>query len=466
MVTDAPPGEATRVDRRLVPVLVFLGIVTTAVGSLGAPLLPSIAAADHVSVADSQWALTISLLVGAVASPVLGRVGDGERRRTVLLAAVFVVTVGCAVSALPTGFAGLLAGRALQGVGLGLIPLAMATARDALPAARSGPTIALLGVTTSAGIGVGYPAAGLLTQYVGLPAAFWAGAATSAVALIAAALVLPSGPPRPAQPVDATGALLLGGGVVCLLLALAEGGQWGWTSARVLGLIGAAALLLAGWVRRELSARAPLVDVRALRHPSVLAANTTVLLVGIGIYPLLSLVVRLVETPTSTGYGFGASVTVAGLMLVPFSLASFAASRVIAPALRRTTPEVVVALSCLVMLAAMVLFWVARDHLVELLVTMALAGFGVGCVFAANPLQIVRGVPAAQTGSALGFYQVLRALAFTVGSVLSATVLVASTPAGRSTPTTGGYDSAAVLGIAVLVVAVVLATVLSRRAPG
>ena len=452
----------THHDRRLVPVLVFLALVTTAVGSLGAPLLPTIAAHDHVSLADSQWALTISLLVGAVTAPVLGRLGDGPRRRQVVLVAVATVLAGCVVAACPTGFTGLLVGRALQGVGLGLVPLAIATARDELAAPRATPVIALLGVTASAGIGLGYPAAGLLTQYLGLSAAFWAGAAVTAVALAAAAAVLPPAAGGPAPELDAVGAGLLGAGTSGLLLALSEGAHWGWRSGRVLGLGVVGAGVLATWVGRELTVAHPLVDLRSLRHRSVLAANVTVFALGVGVYPLLSLVVRLVQTPTSAGYGFGGSATAAGLMLVPFSLASFGASRALHPALRRVEPEVVVALCCLAPLVAMVLFWVGRDHLLGLLVAMALAGFGVGGVFAANPLQIMRGVAAGETASALGFYQVLRAMSFTVGSVLSATVLEASTRSGRTLPSTAGYQHAAELGVALCLAALLVATGFSR----
>ena len=61
----------------LAAVLVFLAVESTAVASLGTPLLPTIEAADHVSLAASQWALTIALLTGAVTTPLLGRLGDG-----------------------------------------------------------------------------------------------------------------------------------------------------------------------------------------------------------------------------------------------------------------------------------------------------------------------------------------------------------------------------------------------------
>ncbi|GCE29760.1 MFS transporter [Dictyobacter alpinus] len=454
--------QSTSRQPLLVPTLFFLGLVSTAVGSLGAPLLPTIVNVDHVSLADSQWALTISLLVGAVATPVMGRFGDGRRRRVVIIAGIFLVLLGCVCSALPAGFSLLLVGRGLQGVGLGLVPLAIATARDALPKEASGSAIALLGVTTAAGIGVGYPVAGVITQYLGLSAAFWFGTIVCGLALVSAVLVLPAGPERSTRKVDIPGAILLGAAVTGLLLVLSEGLGWGWTSIRLLAVtIGSLALLI-GWVMLELRTPYPLVDLRQLRHQSVLAANATMLLVGLGIYPLLSFAVRFVQTPPKAGYGFGASVVVAGLMLVPFSLASFVASKVALPVARRTSPEFVVVLSCVVLLIAMGSFLIARDTLWEILLTMGIAGFGVGCIFASNPLQIVRGVTAQETGSAMSFYQVLRSIGFSAGSALSATVLTAFTPAGQVLPTAEGYSVAALVNIGILLVALALSIALAR----
>lgn len=445
----------------LVPTLVFLGIVSAAVGSLGAPLLPTIVVVDHVSLGDSQWALTISLLIGAVATPVLGRLSDGRWRKQVILGAVLAVFIGCVLAALPAGFVPLLLGRGLQGVGLGLVPLTIAIARDALPTKQAGSAIALLGVTTAVGIGVGYPVAGIITQYLGLDATFGFGAIISGLAFVLALIILPASSDHPTHRVDVVGTILLSASVTGLLIVLAEGQSWGWESTLLLTVALISLVLLVGWVWYELRTPHPLVDLRLLRHRSVLAANSTILLVGIGIYPLLSLVVRFVQTPPSTGYGFGASVIIAGTMLVPFSLASFVASKVAVPVARRTSPELVVALSCIVLLATMGSFLVAHDTLWEILTVMGLAGFGVGCVFASNPLQIIRGVPAQETGSAMSFYQVLRAVGFSAGSALSATVLVIYIPAGHALPTITGYNVASLISIGVLFAALVLSSALA-----
>jgi MFS family permease len=440
----------------LAGVLVTLAVQSTAVASLGTPLLPTIQAADHVSLAASQWALTIALLTGAVGTPLLGRLGDGRLRRQAILGTVATMLAGCVLSAIPAGFATFLAGRALQGVGFGLVPLATAVARDSLPEERRGHTIMVIGITTAAGIGIGYPLVGLLAQGLGLYAPFWFAAALSALALVAALVVLPASPPRPVR-VDAAGAVLLGLGIAGLLLVLTEGPAWGWASAVTVGSGIVSVALLAGWAGWELRARWPLIDLRLLRRRPVVAANVTAFLVAVGFYPLAPLVVRFVQTPAAAGYGFGASVLVAALMLTPFSLASFAASSAVRRLSRRVSAEVVVVLGCVTLIASMVLFLLARDAYWQIVTAMALDGFGVGCVYAVNPLQITSSVPAAETGSAMSFYQLARTVAYAIASALSATLLVLSIHRGHRLPTGAGYSAAALTSTVILAAALVAA---------
>jgi len=450
-------------QRLLLPTLVFLGVVSTAVGSLGAPLLPTIAILDGVSLGESQWALTISLLTGAIAAPVLGRLSDGRHRRRVIIATLAVVAAGCVLAALPLGFSGLLAGRALQGVGLGLVPLAIAAARDALPADRARPGIALLGVTTAVGLGIGYPVAGLIVEYLGLSAAFWIGAALTLVTLVGVILVVPDSPDRPHRRLDVPGAFLLTLTVTGLLLVCSQGAEWGWNSTRLLAVGAGSVVAGVVWVWWELHAEHPLVDVRLLRRPSVLAADVMVVLVGIGIYPLLSLVVRYVQTPDTAGYGFALSTAFAGLMLVPYSLASFIASRLVRRVPARIPLEMLVAAGTVILIGSMFLFLFGRAEFALLLASMTLAGFGIGVIFAVQPAQLLAGVPPEETGSANSFYQVLRYIGFSLGSALSATVLVAAIPAGAVVPQDSGYSAAAWIGIAALVVGAVVAGVLRVR---
>lgn len=147
MSTAPIPSEA----RPLVPALIFIALVVAAVASLGTPLITSVATTFHVSLDSAQWTLTIALLSGAVATPVLGRLRAGPHRRATILATLAIVVVGGALTVLPLPFAWLLVGRAAQGVGLGLTALMMGVARDHLPEKRSAAAIALISVVSIIG---------------------------------------------------------------------------------------------------------------------------------------------------------------------------------------------------------------------------------------------------------------------------------------------------------------------------
>ncbi|WP_432847203.1 MFS transporter [Amycolatopsis sp. CA-161197] len=448
----AESGAAQRTARGLVPTLVFLGLVVAVISSLGAPLIPAVAVVHRVSLGDAQWSLTVTLVVGAMVTPVMGRLGDGPARRRVMLAGLGLVVVGCVLAALPFGFVALLVGRGLQGAGLGLTPLTIVVAREALVPARARPTMAVLSITTVAGVGLGYPVTGLITELGGLQAAYWFGAVVAAVALVAAIRVLPHAGNAQAKRLDVPGAILLGVGLGALLLWISKGEEWGWGSAASIGSVVVAVGGLVAWVWHEGRSGHPLVELRLLRLPGVLAADVAALLSGTGMYLLTSLMVQFVQTPPADG-GLGGSVVVAGLVLLPFSIGSLLASRIAAPVIRRGWGRVLIPGAALVGLVSVGAFGFVRHDYVVLTVVMAATGLAVGTVFAVLPGMITRGAPPHETGSAMSFNQVLRYVGYSTGSALSAAILVAHTPDGQHFPNAVGYTVAAFAGVAVWVLA-------------
>ncbi|TYP90449.1 MFS transporter [Blastococcus xanthinilyticus] len=458
--------SSTPPPRALVPVLIFVGAVVAVISSLGAPLIPAIADTMGTTLPDAQWALTITLLVGAVATPVIGRLGDGPRRREVVLAVLAVVTLGGLLAALPLDLEWLVVGRGLQGFGLGLTPLAMATAREALDGERSRFTVAALSITVVAGLGLGYPLAGLVAELGGVHAAFWAGAAVSFAALLAAAAVVPASRITSRRPLDVLGALLLGAGLAGALLGLGQGEVEGWTSPLPRSLIAGSVVLLAGWAWWELRTPSPLVDLRLARGRTAATAHSAALLVGLSNYLLLVSVPVLVQAPRTGGPGFGASILVAGLALLPFSAASVLGGRLARLLADRAGPHLVLPAAALVQGGAFLLFELARGELWQVFLVMGVAGLGVGAAFAAFPALVISAVPATETGSAMSLNQVLRYIGFAVGSALAATVLAAATPDGAAAPGSGGYGLVAAIGLAVCLLTAVVAWLLPpRRTP-
>ena len=445
-------SEEPRNHPWLLTTLALLTTVTAVVSSLGAPLVPLIATETGVSLHAAQWTLTAALLSGAVATPLLGRAGGGRRRRPVVLGGMVAVTVGAGLSALPLGYAGLVTGRALQGVGLGLTPLAIAAAREAVPAARLPRTVALLSVTTVAGAGLGYPLTGLVADLGGVAAAYGLGFGLCLATLAMAWRFLPAADSADDGRLDLVGAALLTTGTLGVLLAISQAGTWTLPLVGALAVGGAA--VLAVWVPTTLRSAAPLVDLRLLRHRPVAAANLTAVAAGIGMYTALTLVVVLVQ---DDDWGLGRSVAVSGLLLVPYAVFSVAGSRV-AVALGRRSPGAVLPLGCLLYVASAVLLVLAHGSMTAVLLAMAVAGMGSGGTFAALPGLIVPHVPPDETGSALAFNQVLRYLGFSLGATLSIALLAAGGPGASSEQ---GWTVAMLAGAGVMLLAALLNVVLS-----
>jgi MFS family permease len=470
MNQEAPEPQATlhhgagrEPSRAIVPTLVLTATVSSAIGSLGAPLLETIARDDHVTLGTAQWSLTLPMLVGAVVAPVLGRLGDGPSRRNVVLWTLTVVLIGSVVVAIPGwGFAALLVGRSMQGLGFALMPLTMAVARDSLPEARSGPAIAVLSIAATAGIGLGFPLTGLLDETLGLHACFWVGAIMAGGALLLNLVVLPASRHLHRRRLDVAGGVLIGCGLLALLVAVTEGSTWGWFSPRVLLLLAGAAILIVIWVFRELSVAHPLVDLRLVRHRSVAITNVTASLIAMAMYMFLPLLTNFVQTPPSEGYGFGASVLVTGLMLVPFAVLSTSMSRVARMIGHRVPPERLVPIGAMLMALATIMFLVTSGALWEGFVATGLVGVGVGLSFAAMPGLIIRSVPASETGSALGFYQVVRTVGFALGSGVSASILAAYTLSGQLLPERAGFEVAFATSAVICLVAAAVSTRLRR----
>jgi predicted MFS family arabinose efflux permease len=442
-VTDPAVAAAPRL---LGFVVVSIGLATAVIGSLGAPLITAVAGYYHVSLAAAQWTLTIAFLTGAVSTPVVARLGSGPRRRTVVLATLAVVVAGSVLTVVPLPFAMLLVGRGLQGVGIGLITLMMATARDHLPETRSASTIALLSVASTAGIGVGYPLAGLLTDLSGIRAAYALGVAVTAAALLCAALVVPPAPPRPPSRVDVPGAVLLTVALLALLLVISQIDVWQNHTGIAVVVLAGALLLLGLWAFLETRSANPLVDIRLLRHPAVASANLVMLTGGIGMYLLFSLITRYVQTPSEAGYGFGLDTFQAGLVLVPFSVLGFGAGKLI-PRLRgRVGARVLLAGSTAVVLVAFLVFAISRARLAEPVIAMGVLGFGVGAFSVAMPAVILAATPKGETASAMSVNAVVRTVGFSIGSALSGLILAHYT--GDLFPQESGYTAAAWTGVA------------------
>lgn len=394
----------------VMPALVYAALSTAIVSSLGMLLVPSISQAMDVSISTAQWMLTLNLLVGAIATPVMGRLSDGPHKKRLLVWSLVIILIGSVVAATATNFTVFLIGRALQGLTYGIVPVTIALARRYLAAHKVQSSISSLSVTVSTGIGIGYPLTGIIAGLVDYRFAFWFAAVFVVTAIVVVLRIVPAGPDElaPRVPFDYSGASLLGLGLGALLLGVSEGPNWGWASVWTIGTCVVAVVILGIWATAELRSRHPLVNLRVLRNGDVLLANATAIGLGAAMYLGLSVSSLIAQAPIETGYGIALPLFWAGFVMFPLSVGSFSANRLVRRLSHRIRLATLLPIGAAMMTASALLLWFAHDELWEVLIGMLVLGLGMGTSYAAMPALIARSVATAELGSSVSFNQVLR----------------------------------------------------------
>jgi EmrB/QacA subfamily drug resistance transporter len=426
--------------------------------SLIAPALPTVQHALHTSQSTVTWVMTAYLLSASIFTPILGRVGDLIGKKRTLVAVLVTVAAGCLLAALAPSIGVLIAARVVQGVGGALFPLSFGIIRDEFAASKVSGSISNLSAVIAAGGGVGMVAAGPIVTALDYRWLFWIPVAIVIAATLIAVRYVPESPNRAQGNVNWLGAVLLSAWLVALLLPLSQAGRWGWGSARVVGLFGAAVVLFALWLYSEARSRSPLIDLRVMRLPAVWTTNTAALLFGAGMYSIWSFLPGFVQTPSSAGYGFGASVTAAGLLMLPMLVAMFLSGvlsgrlePVVGAKALLTTGAALGAVAC-----GFLALW--HDERWQIAVVAGLFGLGIGLAFASMANLIVGSVPADQTGAATGMNANIRTIGGSIGAAVTS-VLVTGHLQPSGLPYESGYTHGFTL-LAVLCLAAALAALL------
>ncbi|MEU5317241.1 MFS transporter [Streptomyces sp. NPDC021056] len=426
--------------------------------SLIAPALPTVQHALHTSQSTATWVMTAYLLSASVFTPILGRVGDLIGKKRTLVGVLLVVLAGCLLAALAPNIGMLIVARVVQGVGGALFPLSFGIIRDEFAPSEVPGSISNLSAVIAAGGGVGIVAAGPIVSALDYRWLFWIPVAVVAATTVIALRYVPESPNRAEGKVSWLGAVLLSAWLVALLLPLSQAGTWGWGSARVLGLFAVAVALFVLWLLAEARSRSPLIDLRVMRLPAVWTTNTVALLFGAGMYALWSFLPAFVQTPSSAGYGFGASVTTSGLLMLPMLLAMFCSG-----ILSGRLAPVVGAKALLTTgaaLGAVALGFLALWHAAQwqIAVVAGVFGLGIGLAFASMANLIVGSVPPEQTGAATGMNANIRTIGGSIGAAVTS-VLVTGRLQPSGLPYGSGYTHGFTL-LAVLCLAAALAALL------
>jgi EmrB/QacA subfamily drug resistance transporter len=390
----------------------------------------------------ATWVLTAFLVTASVATPLLGKLGDQHGKERMLVVALSIFLLGTIGGAFAWNIASLIAFRAIAGAGGAVFPLSFGIIRDEFPPDKVKVGIGLLSAVFGVGGGFGIVFSGLIVDHLSWRWLFVAGAVPVAAAIVLVHLYVPESPIKSRSRLDAIGAVLLAGALVSLLVALTEGEHWGWTSTPFVLLIGASAILLAAWITTELRVAEPMVDMRMMSRRPVLLTNTTALIAGFAMFGTFVLVPQFVSTSEESGYGFGASPTVAGLYLVPASIMMLFAGPVAGMLGRRYGSKWPLAIGMALVAVAALGLAARHDQPSQVVVAMILLGAGVAASFAAMAALITENVRPTETGIATGMNTVMRTVGGVIGGQIGAALLTSYTIAKTGRPSEHAYSLA------------------------
>lgn len=444
----------------MIATLAFAGTVAAIMQTLVTPLIAELPKLLDTTSSNAAWVITATLLVSAVCVPVSGRLGDLLGKRRMLLVCAVPLFLGSVVCALATSVVPMIVGRGLQGMGMGMVPLGIALLRDVVPKEKMSSSIALVSASLGIGGALGLPIASAVAQYANWRVLFWGSAV---LALIIFALVWFLIPDVPAgakeQRFDLPGALGLAVGLVCLLLAVSKGAEWGWASTTTLGLFAAAVVVLLVWGFWELRTKDPLVDLRTTARPRVLITNVASLFVGFGMYAGMLIAPQLLQFPEATGYGLGQSMLAAGLWMAPGGLMMMIVSPLGGKLIDARGPKFTLISGVLVIAAAYGIGILLMGSAWGLMLFLMISSSGVGLAYGAIPALIMSSVPLSETAAANGFNTLMRSLGTSIGAAVIGALLAQMTTetAGYSFTSEAGFRTGLMFGCGVAVVAAAIA---------
>ncbi len=308
---------------------VMLGMLLSAldqtiVGTAMPKIVGELNGLDHYS-----WVITGYLVASTAGVPIFGKLSDIFGRKWLFLGGIATFLAGSMLSGLSQSMTMLIAFRAVQGVGAGMMmPIAQAIIGDIFtPAERGkyqGLLMAVFGVATIVGPTLG----GFITDNLSWRWVFYVNVPFAILAMAVVFAVLPSHTAlHKRATIDWLGSGALIAGVVPLLLALSWGGStYAWGSPQILGLLAAAVVFGTAFLLVERRAEAPTIPLDLFRNRIFTTSAIITFLTSMGMFGAvlyIPLFVQLVLGDTATSSGFVLTPMMLGLIVVSIASGLF-----------------------------------------------------------------------------------------------------------------------------------------------
>jgi MFS family permease len=460
---------------KILAILASIAMMVMFIEIMLVPALPYLGA-DFNNFQWISWVLSIYMLVGAVATPLAGRLGDMYGKKKIMIYVMCLYVVGLLGSGFSLDISRALFGqpsifvllffRGIQGIGMGMFPLAFGIIRDTFPKEKIPTAIGTVSAMFSVGISLGLLGGGYITSVGHWYDAFhvvtplFVALTVLTVFLIKDPVVIKRGS------LDMSGAATLGIGVFSLLLGLTQGQEWGWGSPMIIGLFVLSLAMFIIFIRLELRTKDPIVRLSMFRNRGVLDASIAAIFIGLCMFLLFQTLPFFLETPKVVGGFFGITDTfVIGLYMFPSAIAQLIFGPLGGVFSKKAGADKVLIAGLAIMTLGFASLVFMHTDWVGIVVSVFIAGAGMALCMVSMINLVVVTCKQSEFGVASGMNTLFRVVGGSVGPVLAFVILSNYTQVvmGHPVYTENGYVTTWILGAVFSLMGLVCAIMLRPK---
>ncbi len=395
-----------------IALMAFSGLLIIYVETMIVPAIPIFIKFFHSKYDDVSWILTAYIISGTVSAAIFGRVADVVGKKKIFLILGIIYAIALSFGGFARTLDELIAIRAVQGLGFGMIPIAFAIINDVVPRERLALAQGIMSATFAIGSGIGLVLGAYITETLGWQYDFHTAIPVAIILLVLTYIFLKDYSHPHKEKIDYAGVALFGIPLVIFIFALSEGQEYGWTSILIISLFIFSFIMFFVFTYFESHYKYAFINMKLLRVRNVILANIIGLFAMAAMYFLFFTVPTLLQDPSPAG--FGKTVLDSGLILFPATVMNMVFAPVAAKVIKKRGPRLAILIGLTVDFIGFVLLFSFRSNIPEILLDTMFVGSGISMMLVGIINVLLISTPKENAGEATGINTVFRDIGMSI----------------------------------------------------